>query len=521
MSARTQTAGAVRDGRKFPPKSLRELLRGMAEVGRRDEREIRGISMDSRSIGAGELFIALPGGAHDGRDHIQDALAGGAAAVAREASAGAAPRARRRRSEAAPRGAASARGAPSFDIPDLRRHVGAIAARFYDHPSANMRLIGITGTNGKTTCAYLLAQALGALGRRCALVGTLGAGFAGALRPGELTTPGAADTQRILAELRAESAEDVCLETSSHALAQGRVNCVEFDIALLTNLSRDHLDYHGDMRSYARAKEILFRCERLGAAVINIDDPFGRELLRRHRAASCLRYGMRSGDVRAHKVRLSDRGIEMELEHTALGRRAQLRSRLLGALNAPNLLAAAAVLVACGFALGEAADALGECAPPPGRMELWRAENTPGVVVDYAHTPDALARALESLGALCRGRLWVVFGCGGDRDRGKRARMGAAAEAFAARVIVTDDNPRNEDPAQIAAQIAAGMSAPPVIIHDRRRAIHAALAAAAPDDMVLVAGKGHETAQNRGARVVRFSDREVVRDALGIAEGRA
>ncbi|MGR3915047.1 MAG: UDP-N-acetylmuramoyl-L-alanyl-D-glutamate--2,6-diaminopimelate ligase [Gammaproteobacteria bacterium] len=506
MNARTNHAPGAGHAASWPPKSLRELLRGLAEVTQRDERRIAGLSQDSRSIGAGELFIAVPGAAHDGRDYIEDALHNGAAAIAREKS---------------PARARHAGHAPSFDIADLQHHIGAIAARFFDHPSAHMRIIGITGTNGKTTCAYLLAQALGALGRRCALMGTLGAGFIGALRPiaGEMTTPGAIDTQRILAELLAMRAAAVCVEASSHALAQGRAAAVEFDVALLTNLSRDHLDYHRDMRAYARAKEVLFRGARLGAAVINIDDPFGRKLLRRHRADNCLRYGLRGGDVRAHDVQVSDAGIELELEHKT--RRARLRSSLLGALNVPNLIAAAATLIACGYELGAAAAALGNCVPPPGRMELLRAESQPGVVVDYAHTPDALARALESLRALCRGRLWVVFGCGGGRDHGKRAQMGAAAEAGAARVIITDDNPRFEDPAQITAHIAAGMRAAPIIIHGRRRAIHAALSAAAPDDIVLVAGKGHETTQNCGARMLHFNDREAVMQALGMAEGAA
>ena len=497
-------------------KSLHALLDGLTTVSPHCDRAIGGLSLDSRRVSANDLFIAVPGSVCDGRDHIEQAVQNGAAAVAREAVDDA-------QAERGARGAFEfCYGVPSFDIADLRRHIGGIAARFFDHPSAHMRLIGITGTNGKTTCAYLIAQALSALGQRCALMSTIGTGFVGALQPSPLTTADAIATQRTLASLLKRKAAAVCVEVSSHGLEQGRVNQVAFDVALLTNLSRDHLDYHGTMKNYERAKRRLFEFDDLGCAVINVDDAFGRRLLRQHGAARCIGYGLNSlskGDLRAQKVRLNENGIAFEAHYR--GQAAPVRSSLIGAVNVPNLLAAIAAMLCCGYDLKQIAATAGQWRAPPGRMELLRArQSQPAVVVDYAHTPDALERALASLAALCRGRLWVVFGCGGDRDRGKRAAMGRLAETLADRVIVTDDNPRSEDPRQITAQIVRGMkSSDATVIHDRRRAIETAIAGAVAGegDMVLVAGKGHETTQTVGDRVSNLDDRAIVTAAL---EGR-
>ncbi len=504
---------------RAPGKSLGFLLDGLATVGARQERAIGGLSLDSRRVNAHDLFIAVPGETGDGRDYIRQAVQGGAVAVAREKDSGgrSAQPAQSAQIAQTKQPARHGHDVPSFAIADLKQHIGAIAARFYDHPSARMRLIGITGTNGKTTCAYLLAQALTMLGQRCALLSTVGAGFVGALEPSALTTADAIHTQRTLAALLERGAEAVCVEVSSHGLAQGRVNQVAFDVALLTNLSRDHLDYHGGMAHYARAKRRLFEFDGLTCAVLNVDDPFGRRLLRSHRADRCLGYGLHGdgddGDLRPRDLELNENGIAFEV--ACGGQRARIRSTLIGAVNVPNLLAVIATLVCCGYDLGQIAGVAGRWRAPPGRMELLRKHpSQPAVVVDYAHTPDALARALASLRELCRGRLWVVFGCGGDRDRGKRAPMGGVAESGADRVIVTDDNPRTEAPGQITGQIVGGMKAGATVIHDRRRAIETAIAGADADDIVLVAGKGHETTQRVGGRVIELSDRAIAGSAL-------
>ena len=510
--------------------SLGALLAGLATVESCDERDIHGLSLDSRRVGANDLFIAVPGEERDGRDYIPQAVQNGAVALAcekspREKSSTASPA---QTAEQSPKQSPEQHdyGVPGFDIKGLKEHIGTIADRFYAHPSAQLRLIGITGTNGKTTCAYLLAQALDLLGQRCALMSTVGTGFINALQPSALTTADAVATHRRLAALLADGADAVCVEASSHGLAQGRVNGVAFDVALFTNLSRDHLDYHRSMERYGRAKGKLFRFDGLHSAVVNVDDPFGRQLLTEHRAAHVLGYGLganAAADLRPRNLRLDENGIAFEVEYRGPTScvRASVRSPLIGELNVPNLLAVIATLVACGYDLGEIAAAVSRCRPPPGRMELLSpggpgppSPSRPAVVVDYAHTPDALERALVSLSELCRGKLWVVFGCGGDRDRGKRPLMGAVAERFADRVIVTDDNPRTENPATIVAQIVKGMeagaTAKVTVRHDRRRAIETAIAGAAAGDIVLVAGKGHETTQTIGGRVRELNDRDIV-----------
>lgn len=522
-----------------PEQSLRALLDGFAEV--TVDRTVTGLCLDSRAVAPGDLFFALPGLRRDGRDFIAQAVARGAVAVARAAGGdgdhgdgdgtvkpGRNPRGREKIT------------VPQLDIDDLRRRIGVIAARFYGQPSARMRVIGITGTNGKTTCAWLIAQALSGFGTRCALMSTVGSGFIAAgpgpgdgdggddvpggpgpgddLQPSPLTTADALATQRALAEFAARDAAAVCVEASSHGLAQGRLSGVDFDVALLTNLSRDHLDYHRDMEAYRAAKRRLFEVAGLGCAVLNLDDEFGRELLAGGGAAAeQFTYAIDdpAADLRARDIHADAHGIAFEADFR--GEAAVVRAPLIGAVHAPNLLAALAVGLGCGHGLGELAAAARHWRAPPGRMELLpRAPGRPAVVVDYAHTPDALQRALASLAEICAGKIHLVFGCGGDRDAGKRPVMGRVAERLAGRVIVTDDNPRGEDPAAITAQITAGMVAPgnATVINERRRAIETAVAAAAPEDFVLVAGKGHESTQSVGARVLEFSDRSVAAAAL-------
>jgi len=502
--------GMPQPGRDKSVKPLRYLLDGLARVEPGQNCDINGLSLDSRQVSANDLFIAVPGELHDGRDYIQQAVSNGAIAVAYEKSAPVKPGNSGYKQQKYT--------VPSFDIAGLNQQIGVIAARFYDFPSTHMRLIGITGTNGKTTCAYLLAQALDLLGERCALMGTIGTGFIGALQSSKLTTTDAIATHHTLATQLAANATAVCMEISSHGLEQGRVNQVAFDVAVFTNLSQDHLDYHGSMQRYGHSKQKLFQFDGLNSAVINVDDEFGRQLVENHSAAHCLTYGLHGGDVRSRNLELNENGLAFDVEYQ--GQSEHVCSSLIGELNVPNLLATITTLISCGYHLKQVAAIVGKLLPPPGRMEsLRKRPSQPAVIVDYAHTPDALERALGSLAQLCQGRLWVVFGCGGDRDRSKREQMGRVAELLADQIIVTDDNPRSENPEQITSQILRGMEAGgkganTALIHDRPLAIETAIRAAASEDIVLIAGKGHEITQTISDRVIDMSDRDIVDTVL-------
>ena len=480
---------------------LSVLLEGFVPGALADDPEILGITLDSRVVRHGWLFLAVRGARADGRAFIAGAFSRGAAAVVYETN-GHEP---------------DARSANAIPVKDLRQHVGTIASRFYDAPSTKLKVIGVTGTNGKTTTTHLLAQVLDRSERRCGLIGTLGCGFPGELDPSLHTTPDAVSVQRLLAEFVSAGARTVCMEVSSHALDQARVAGVAFDIAVFTNLTRDHLDYHGDMSAYAEAKARLFDFPHLEAAVINADDSFGRELIERSRHRTrVVSFGLERGDVRASVVQPSVQGLAIQV--TTPQGETELRSSLLGRFNAANLLAVLAVLLAAGLPLAEAAAVLGKAQPVAGRMERFGGSSgQPLVVVDYAHTPDALEKALAALREHTRGRLLCVFGCGGDRDRGKRPQMGAIAEQLADVVILTNDNPRHEEPTAIIREISAGMGTTPTIVPDRTQAIRAALREALAGDIVLVAGKGHEDYQQIGDQRLPYSDRDTVRALLGEA----
>ena len=409
-------------------------------------------------------------------------------------------------------------------VPELSAQAGFIADRFFGAPSARLSVSGITGTNGKTTCAWLLAAALTASGRRCAYLGTLGAGLPGQILPGTHTTPDAVSLHRQLAQLRDAGAQAVAMEVSSHALDQQRCAGVRFQIAAFTNLSRDHLDYHGDLKSYAAAKSALFDWPTLSARVINVDDPLGLELAARAPSDATLIVTGRRTDpservpgaryVRALRSAHEPQGLEIALD-TSWGA-AQLHSPLIGDFNVDNLLTVLGVLLAQGLKLDTACQLLGACEAPPGRMQVLGGGALPLAIVDYAHTPDALDNALRAARAHCSGRLVCVFGCGGDRDRGKRAAMGQAAESLADELFITDDNPRSEDPARIVADILDGLRhrERARVEHDRAHAIRAAVHTARAGDVVLVAGKGHEDYQIKGAERREFSDVAQVRAAL-------
>jgi UDP-N-acetylmuramoyl-L-alanyl-D-glutamate--2,6-diaminopimelate ligase len=492
---------------------LGDLLEGLAPPGQVADRRIAGLSLDSRAIEPGWLFLACRGGRGHGIEHAEGARARGAAAVAAEPDG--------RWDAQALASLAETLRLPVVPVPDLRRRASLIADRFYGRPSASLEVIGVTGTNGKTSVTHFLAQAL-APEIRCGVIGTIGVGFPRELAPATHTTPDPVGLQATLAWLRERGAGAVAMEVSSHALDQGRAEAVRFGHAVFTNLSRDHLDYHGDMQRYAAAKRALFRVAGLRWAVLNLDDPLS-ESIRADLApaVSLAAYSLRAGAepppgcevwVRAREVRPSPRGLHLDLV-TSAGQGA-LDAAVLGRFNAANLLAVLAVLLSRGLPLERSLQVLAQVRGVPGRMESFG--GPPQVVVDYAHTPDALEQALANLREHAAGRLLCVFGCGGDRDRGKRPLMGAVAERLADRVIVTDDNPRSEDGDAIVAQILGGMQAPEAALVERRRglAIRRAVALAGADDLVLVAGKGHETTQELGDLKLPFSDRAQVQQAL-------
>jgi UDP-N-acetylmuramoyl-L-alanyl-D-glutamate--2,6-diaminopimelate ligase len=409
---------------------------------------------------------------------------------------------------------------PVLWIDGLHAFVGEIAARFFGRPSESMRVIGVTGTNGKTSTVQLLAQALETLGHRAATIGTLGAGLHGQLREGERTTPDAIAVQQLFAQFRRDGATHVAMEVSSHALEQGRVAATAFEVAAFTNLTRDHLDYHGSMQAYGAAKAKLFAWPGLQAAIINSDDAFGHDL------AGTLAPGVRTlrlssegdatADICASDIVTSAEGVAFQLR-TPWGSQA-IRSRLLGRFNVANLLTVVGCLGALGESFARIVDAVEALEPINGRMNrIGGMHGLPLVVVDYAHTPDALEQALGALRAHCAARLICVFGCGGERDAGKRPQMGAIAERLADVAIVTDDNPRGEDGDVIVAQILAGMQRPEAatVQRDREAAIRAALSMARAGDVVLIAGKGHETYQEGAGGKRAFDDMAVARAALG------
>jgi UDP-N-acetylmuramoyl-L-alanyl-D-glutamate--2,6-diaminopimelate ligase len=445
---------------------------------------IRELTLDSRKVRGGDLFLAVPGLQFDGRDHIQDAVARGAAAVAYEAE-----------------GLDQSLTGNAVMVPvlHLAEQLSAIAGRFYGEPSRSLRVVGVTGTNGKTSVSQLIAQALDRLGEPCGIIGTLGTGFHGQLELGRHTTPDAIGVQATLANLKQEGARAVAMEVSSHGLDQGRVAALDFDVAVFTNLSRDHLDYHGSMDAYGAAKARLFEVPGLSCRVINLDDAFGRVLAGEERESRLITYSLE--DPTAYlfcaEARLDDDGIHARLI-TPQGERS-LRSPLLGRFNVSNVLAAVGALLGMDYPLDEILAVLPELQGP---------------------APDALEKVLTALRPHARGRLLCLFGCGGDRDTGKRPLMAEVAERLADGVVVTDDNPRNEAPEQILEGIRSGFSNPAAVTfsHGRAQAIASLIAAARAEDVVVLAGKGHEDYQEVRGERLPFSDLEEACRALSVWE---
>jgi len=475
---------------------------------------VSGLAVDSRAIAPGDVFLAYPGARTDGRSFIGEAIARGACAVLWEAEGF---------------GWNADWRVPQRAVRGLRGFAGPLAHEVYGRPTARLWTIGVTGTNGKTSCSQWIAQALTGAGRKTAVVGTLGIGLAAGgapLAPDPNTTPDPVVLHRALKAFADAGAQAVAMEASSIGLDQGRLNGVAFDVALFTNLSRDHLEYHGDLERYAQAKMALFRMPGLAHAVLNLDDVVGVRIARALKGGAAERIGYsmtpgagaRGGTERyleAHDVKLSGDGIAFALVGSC--GTARVASAMLGRFNVANLLGVAGVLLASGLSMDETARALGALTPIAGRMQRVGGGERPLVVVDYAHSPDALEKVLAALADVARaqgGSLVCVFGCGGERDHGKRPLMGEAVSARADFVVVTSDNPRGEDPAAIIAEILPGVSAPHAVEPDRRAAIRLAVARSRPGDVILVAGKGHEPYQEIAGRRLSFSDLAEAQAAL-------
>lgn len=487
--------------------TLSELL---PELGCLHKTEVTGLSQDSRSTKPGDLFIARRGLKTTGAEFAADAVAKGAVAVLLDAS------------QAEAEHLQSILNVPVIAWITKRLGLGVLADRFYHSPSRKLKVVGITGTNGKTSSAHFCVQALEHLGRRTALIGTLGNGFLTNLSDASHTTPDAVDLHRMLAEFLAQGAEAVVMEVSSHAIDQGRIEGVEFDVVGYTNLTRDHLDYHGTEAAYAAAKARLFNEYNVGRQVLNADDPRPATIL------ASIRHGLdrigfsltdQSQVVALISKELHPSGMRLQIKLGA--QRFELESSLLGEFNIANLLLVSGLLLQLGYPVDTISTALNALEPVTGRMQRISSQQGPTVLVDYAHTPDALEKALAACRAhLTEGQLFVLFGCGGDRDRGKRPMMAAAAEDGSDRVWLTSDNPRNEDPQKILEDTLAGFENPEQVTTeiDRKRAIESVISAATAADIVLLAGKGHESYQEIKGERLPFSDAEVALQVLSAGE---
>ncbi len=474
------------------------------------------LTADSRKVATGSLFLAYPGGSQDGRAYIEQAINAGATAIFWEKNC----------SEPPPFKWLDTWKVENLGIENLKQKTGEIAAAFYLHPSKKCTMVGVTGTNGKTSVSQWVAQCLTWLGQKSAVVGTIGNGFVDAQQNAVNTTPDAILLQKMLANFVHEGAQAVAMEVSSHGLDQGRLNGTHFDIAVLTNLSRDHLDYHQTMEAYAAAKQKLFDWPNLKLAVMNRDDDFGRTLIKdaQKNNRPFLSYGIAPStfveathEICASDLKLFENSIAMHV-HTPKGD-GELQANVIGEFNAYNLLAVLGVLLGMQFKLQEALAAIAHIHPVVGRMQQCGGGKQPLVVVDYAHTPDALEKVLDTLRKQLpkennTAELVCVFGCGGERDAGKRPLMGKVVAEHADVMVVTSDNPRSEDPQKIIQQIVEGLSRPVVVEVDRERAILQAIRHADAGDIVLIAGKGHEQYQETLGVRNPFSDASIAKLAL-------
>jgi len=476
---------------------------------------IERLASDSRRCAPGSVFFAYPGECTDGRSYIADALARGASGVVWESEGF---------------DWDSRWQVPNTGVSGLKQEAGWIAHEFYGRPSEALWVCGVTGTNGKTSCTQWIAAALEALGVKSGVMGTLGSGFPGALSGGQNTTPDVLELHALLAQMRDQGAHAVAMEASSHGLVQGRTNGVAFDCALFTNLSHDHLDYHGSMEAYGAAKALLFEAPTLEVAVLNLDDVAGVRLAERARLrglrtigyslmASNLVRGIVDEHIAARAIAFEDGATRVGLV-TSWGE-AEVLLPQIGRFNVSNALGVLGCLIAYGIGLTQALEPLAALPPVPGRMQALGGKGAPLVIVDYAHSPDALEKVLHALRPVAKvrgGALVALFGAGGERDAAKRPLMGAAAARLADRIVLTSDNPRSEDPQTIVAHICAGVAGACTVELDRARAIRTAIDAAAAEDVVLLAGKGHEAYQEVGGERRPFSDLEIARAALDARE---
>lgn len=482
--------------------TLGNLLQGYAEWSYGGEAFVKGLSLDSRKCCSGSVYFAVPGLQTHGLNYVEQAIENGAIAVVVDNLDPMLQPSLKTQIEAS---------VPCVTINALASVMGEIAARFYKTNEGDCKIVGVTGTDGKTSVTYFIARLLNQRENTAAILGTTGWGFPDHLTVSELTTPDVFSVHEKISALKSLGARYVCMEVSSHALDQGRVNGIAFHTAVFTNLARDHLDYHKTIDNYAAAKRKLFEFESLCAVVLNIDDAFGSQLLQSLTGVRCISYGAAgTAEYRLSDLQYSPQGLD--LLATVPAGSFSLKTQLIGAFNAHNLLAAWAVVECLGVKIADPEGAMHKLQAVVGRMECFKEENKPTIVVDYAHTPQALESAINSVATHCDGKVWCVFGCGGDRDKGKRAEMGRVAANHADYVIVTNDNPRSETPERIVEDIKAGIpdAAVSFTILDRTSAIRHAILHAATNDWVLVAGKGHEDYQLFAGERTQYSDRDTV-----------
>ncbi|UJF19605.1 UDP-N-acetylmuramoyl-L-alanyl-D-glutamate--2,6-diaminopimelate ligase [Vibrio sp. SS-MA-C1-2] len=471
---------------------------------------IETMTLDSREVSSGALFIAIKGHQVDGRQFINRAITEGAVAVLSDAN------------DASQHGDINYIGEiPIISVFHLSSLLSDIANKFYDHPSTKMSVIGVTGTNGKTTITQLIAQWRDLIDGQAGVMGTTGNGFLSDMKTAANTTGNAIEVQQQLALMEQQNATLVAMEISSHGLIQQRVSAVNFTAALFTNLSRDHLDYHGDMESYEEAKKLLFTTHQPNISILNCDDPVARGWINQISPAVSVATSRDNIDLEqqylyATEIKYSQQGVMISFS-SSWGD-GSFSAPLVGKFNVSNLLLALATLLSLGFSLSTLIATASQLKAVIGRMELFQQTDKPLAVVDYAHTPDALEKALMALRVHCKGKLWAIVGCGGDRDRGKRSLMAAAAVGLSDYTIFTNDNPRNEDPSQIIDDMMAGVESKDQIVieQDREQACHYALSRADVDDIILIAGKGHEDYQILADKTIHYSDRETVSRWLGI-----
>ena len=484
--------------------------------------EFNGLAIDSRNVKAGNIFLAYKGVNTDGREYIQGAIDNGAVAVIAE------------KNIKWEKFTVVDGKTPVYVFPEVREKVGLLAANYFGNPSASMKVIAITGTNGKTSCSHILAEALSLLNKPCGIIGTLGNGLWGQLKTASHTTPDPVSLQKALVDLKDDGAEYIAMEVSSHALDQGRVNGMIFDVAVLTNITHDHLDYHGTISHYAMAKKKLFEFDELKNLVLNIDDEYGRQWVNTfvsasssvsHDAANCVGYSRKiqteeleiSGlsQMIASNISSNENGVSFDFSSN-WGDGHIRNQNLYGEFNVSNLLAVCCVLFSQGFDVQEVIDALSKVHGVPGRMEKIQTSGQPTVIVDFAHTPDALENVLSELKKQKKGRLVCVFGCGGDRDNKKRSLMGGIANKLADKVIVTNDNPRLEDSKKIFSDILSGIkdSSAVHVIEDRAEAIVYAINSSKENDIILVSGKGAESYQDINGEKTPYSDIDLVNTVL-------